>query len=141
MAEWLADVTVETSLRIAVAFPAPPFGAKGNGGLPVTTQSVAKQPPSVHDVHATCGQRKRTGTGRTAFRSSGTFGRLLRRMHLHPMGGNGWKVVILNEDDRIPPQAEVMWLDGLERLQTTRRRVTDGRNLLQRRRCDPSRCY
>jgi len=30
--------------------------------------------------------------------------------------GSGWKVVIMNEADRMTPQAEVMWLDGLERL-------------------------
>ena len=41
---------------------------------------------------------------------------LLRRMHLRPMGGSGWKVVIINEADRMTPQAEVMWLDGLEKL-------------------------
>jgi hypothetical protein len=43
---------------------------------------------------------------------------LLRRMHLRPMGGSGWKVVIINEADRMTPQAEVMWLDGLEKLPT-----------------------
>jgi len=41
---------------------------------------------------------------------------LLRRMHLRPLGGSGWKVVIINEADRMTPQAEVMWLDGLEKL-------------------------
>ena len=41
---------------------------------------------------------------------------LLRRMHLRPMGGSGWKVVIINEADRMTPQAEVMWLDGLEKM-------------------------
>jgi phospholipid N-methyltransferase len=41
---------------------------------------------------------------------------LLRRMHLRPMAGSGWKVVIINEADRMTPQAEVMWLDGLEKL-------------------------
>jgi hypothetical protein len=40
----------------------------------------------------------------------------LRRMTLRPMGGSGWKDVIINEADRMTPQAEVMWLDGLERL-------------------------
>ncbi len=38
---------------------------------------------------------------------------LLRLMHLRPMAGSGWKVVIINEADRMTPQAEVMWLDGL----------------------------
>ena len=37
-------------------------------------------------------------------------------MHLRPMAGSGWKVVIINEADRMTPQAEVMWLDGLEKL-------------------------
>jgi DNA polymerase III delta prime subunit len=32
------------------------------------------------------------------------------------MVGSGWKVVIINEADRMTPQAEVMWLDGLEKL-------------------------
>ena len=41
---------------------------------------------------------------------------LLRRMHLRPMAGSGWKVVIINEADRMTPQAEVMWLDCLEKL-------------------------
>ena len=44
------------------------------------------------------------------------FEDLVRRMHLRPMGGSGWKVVIINEADRMTPQAEVMWLDGLEKL-------------------------
>jgi len=38
---------------------------------------------------------------------------LLRRMHLRPMAGSDWKVVIINEADRMTRQAEVMWLDGL----------------------------
>jgi DNA replication protein DnaC/predicted RNA methylase len=41
---------------------------------------------------------------------------LLRRMHLRPLGGSGWKVVIVNEADWMTPQAEAMWLDGLEKL-------------------------
>jgi hypothetical protein len=41
------------------------------------------------------------------------FEDLLQRMHLRPLAGSGWKVVIINEVGRMAPQAEVMWLDGL----------------------------
>ena len=37
-------------------------------------------------------------------------------MHLRPLGGSAWKVVIVNEADWMTPQAEAMWLDGLEKL-------------------------
>jgi len=41
-----------------------------------------------------------------------------RKMHLRPLGGSGWKVVIINEADCMTPQAEAMWLDVLEKLPT-----------------------
>ncbi len=39
-----------------------------------------------------------------------------RWMGAIPFGGSGWKVVVLNEADRMHPQAEAVWLDVLERL-------------------------
>ena len=33
-----------------------------------------------------------------------------------PFSGSGWKVLIVNEVDRISPQAETIWLDRLERV-------------------------
>jgi replication-associated recombination protein RarA len=39
-----------------------------------------------------------------------------RRMYLKPMQGSGWKVVIVNECDRMCRPAEVIWLDLLEHL-------------------------
>ena len=39
-----------------------------------------------------------------------------RRMYLKPMQGSGWKVVIVNEADRMCRPAEVIWLDLLEHL-------------------------
>jgi replication-associated recombination protein RarA len=39
-----------------------------------------------------------------------------RRMSLGPMAGSGWKVVIVNEADRMCRPAEVVWLDLLEHL-------------------------
>ena len=41
---------------------------------------------------------------------------VLRSLRLRPMTGSGWKVVIINEADRMTEQAEAMWLDGLEHL-------------------------
>ena len=41
---------------------------------------------------------------------------VLRSLRLTPMGGSGWKVVIINEADRMTEQAEAIWLDGLEHL-------------------------
>ena len=38
------------------------------------------------------------------------------RMWYTPMGGSGWKVVIVNECDRMHVQAEIVWLDALESL-------------------------
>ena len=38
------------------------------------------------------------------------------RMWYTPMGGSGWKVVIVNECDRMHVQAETIWLDALESL-------------------------
>jgi DNA polymerase III gamma/tau subunit len=32
------------------------------------------------------------------------------------MGGSGGKLLIINEADRMTPQTEVMWLEGLEKL-------------------------
>lgn len=40
----------------------------------------------------------------------------LRSMILRPLFGSGWKVLIVNEADRMTPQAETIWLDGLEKL-------------------------
>lgn len=39
-----------------------------------------------------------------------------RQMHLTPLYGSGWQVVIVNEVDRMSPQAETVWLDRLEQL-------------------------
>ena len=39
-----------------------------------------------------------------------------QRMWLRPMTGSGWKVFILNEAERMHPQAETIWLDRLEDL-------------------------
>ncbi len=39
---------------------------------------------------------------------------LLRSLWLRPLGGSGWKVAIVNEADYMTPQAEAMWLDGLD---------------------------
>ena len=39
-----------------------------------------------------------------------------RRMFLHTGSGSGWKVVIVNECDRMCRPAEVIWLDLLEHL-------------------------
>lgn len=41
---------------------------------------------------------------------------LLRQLRLRPMFGSGWKVAIINEADGMTPQAEAIWLDGLEAL-------------------------
>jgi replication-associated recombination protein RarA len=41
---------------------------------------------------------------------------LLRSLCLLPLLGSGWRVVIINEADRMTRQAETIWLDGLERL-------------------------
>jgi replication factor C small subunit len=41
---------------------------------------------------------------------------MARRMHLRPGSGSGWKVVIVNECDRMCRPAEVIWLDLLEHL-------------------------
>jgi DNA polymerase III delta prime subunit len=38
------------------------------------------------------------------------------RMTTCPMSGSGWKVFIINEVDRMSPQAETIWLDRLEQL-------------------------
>jgi hypothetical protein len=39
-----------------------------------------------------------------------------RRLSLTPMFGNGWKVAIVNEADRMNKSAETIWLDALENL-------------------------
>ena len=41
---------------------------------------------------------------------------LLRSLHFRPLFGSGWRVAIINEADRMTPQAETIWLDGLEHL-------------------------
>jgi hypothetical protein len=41
---------------------------------------------------------------------------LYRRIHLRPLGGSGWTVVIVNEADCMTKQAEAIWLDVLEKL-------------------------
>lgn len=41
---------------------------------------------------------------------------LIRRLAVRPMYGSGWKVAIINEADCMTPQAEAIWLDGLEHL-------------------------
>jgi replication-associated recombination protein RarA len=60
---------------------------------------------------------------------------MARRMWLTPMLGSGWKVVIVNECDRMARPAEMIWLDVLENL--TRKTVVifttnDVGNLSQR---------
>jgi DNA polymerase III delta prime subunit len=39
-----------------------------------------------------------------------------RRLWTRPFGGSGWKVVIVNEADRMSPAVETIWLDRLESL-------------------------
>lgn len=41
---------------------------------------------------------------------------MLRSLRLRPMYGSGWKVAVINEADGMTPQAESIWLDGLEHL-------------------------
>lgn len=41
---------------------------------------------------------------------------MLRSLRLRPMYGSGWKVAVVNEADSMTPQAEAIWLDGLEHL-------------------------
>lgn len=41
---------------------------------------------------------------------------LLDTLRLRPLFGSGWKVAIVNEADNMTPQAEAIWLDGLEKL-------------------------
>ena len=48
--------------------------------------------------------------------SADTVREMARRMHLMPLQGSGWKVVIVNEADRMCRPAEVIWLDVLEHL-------------------------
>ena len=39
---------------------------------------------------------------------------VIRSLHFRPMMGSGWRVLIVNECDRMSPAAEVIWLDALE---------------------------
>jgi len=48
--------------------------------------------------------------------SAGAVREMGCRMCLHPGSGSGWKVVIVNECDRMSRPAEVIWLDLLEHL-------------------------
>jgi hypothetical protein len=41
---------------------------------------------------------------------------LIRSLGLRPMLGNGWKVVVVNEADRMSDACEYLWLDALESL-------------------------
>ncbi len=41
---------------------------------------------------------------------------MARRMWVKPMLGSGWKVLVVNEVDRMHPQAEAVWLDVLEHI-------------------------
>jgi len=41
---------------------------------------------------------------------------LLDSLRLRPLLGSGWRVAIINEADCMTPQAEAIWLDGLEHL-------------------------
>ena len=45
-----------------------------------------------------------------------TVRELHRRMWQSPFSGSGWKVVIVNEADRMHPAVETIWLDRLEQL-------------------------
>jgi replication-associated recombination protein RarA len=41
---------------------------------------------------------------------------ILRRLSIRPLCGSGWKVLVVNEADRMSVAAETVWLDGLEQL-------------------------
>lgn len=41
---------------------------------------------------------------------------MLRTLRTRPMFGSGWRVLIVNEADRMNRSAEMIWLDGLEKL-------------------------
>jgi DNA polymerase III delta prime subunit len=41
---------------------------------------------------------------------------VLNDCHLYPMFGSGWRVVVVNECDRMTEGADTIWLDGLENL-------------------------
>jgi hypothetical protein len=43
----------------------------------------------------------------------------MRLLHYRPMFGSGWRVLIVNECDRMSSAAEVIWMDALEALPTS----------------------
>ncbi len=45
-----------------------------------------------------------------------TVREVLGHLHYRPMFGSGWKMLCVNEADNCRPEAEVIWLDALERL-------------------------
>jgi len=64
------------------------------------------------------------------------------RLRLRPMYGSGWRVLIVNECERMHPQAETIWLDRLENLPPKTVIVFTTNNLLRlsqrfRDRCVP----
>jgi len=67
---------------------------------------VDARPPEFGGVHTIASGEQTADTVRE----------LTNRMWQSPLAGSGWKVVIVNEADRIARPAEVIWLDRLEAL-------------------------
>lgn len=45
-----------------------------------------------------------------------TIRRTMDHLRFRPLMGSGWRVLVVNESDRLSAQAEVVWLDALEHL-------------------------
>ena len=67
---------------------------------------VTANPPEFGGVHSIASGEQTADTVRE----------ITDRLHLMPLAGSGWKILIVNEADRISPAAETVWLDRLESL-------------------------
>lgn len=103
------------SLRRFAAAPFPqPFLFEGATGTGKTTAALAlaaqlgaevdTDPPELGGLHSIASGEQNAEAVRD----------LCGRLHCIPMLGSGWKVAVVNEADRISPQAETIWLDRLE---------------------------
>ncbi len=95
----------------AAAYPAP-FIFEGETGTGKTSAALAL----AAELGCRVDQKEYGGVWQIASgeQTADTVREMVRRMHLCPLMGSGWKVLIVNEVDRISRPAEMVWLDALE---------------------------
>jgi DNA polymerase III delta prime subunit len=115
LSEILGQGEVVRALRLFVAEPYPTsFFFHGPSGVGKTSAAYAL----AHELGVAVDEGELGGLYEIASgeQRADAVREMLNSIRLRPLFGSGWKVLIVNEADRMRIEAETIWLDGLEHL-------------------------